>query len=294
MRIELSSVQKRFGRLSVLDGITLEVPPGARVGLVGPNGSGKTTLLRALMGILACDGTIRIGGRDPHAERDLVAPHVAYVPQTAPNLAAPVAEVIDAIARVRGVPSSAVVDVAREMDLDVAAVAERPFRSLSGGMKQKVLVALALAAPVSLLLLDEPTASLDGAARLRFFRLFERLPKETTLVLCSHRLEEMRHLVDTVVALEAGAIAYAGPASQFLDGASMSIVQVHVRDGADATPLRRRGFSPGVAGWWARTVTQGEKAALLPALSRELGDDIRHLLVRELELVEAKTEARDA
>ena len=85
------------------------------------------------------------------------------------------------------------------------------MRALSGGMKQKLLISLALAAPVSLLILDEPTASLDHAAREAFFRLFDKKAGGATLLLSSHRLDEVRRLVDRVLVLEEGHIALDAP-----------------------------------------------------------------------------------
>src|SRR5262245_51582093 len=186
MRIEAQGVRKRFGRVVALDGVSFEVAPGSRVALVGPNGSGKSTLNRILMGLLACEGAVRLDGRCPFRERVAVAHAMAYVPQAAPALAAPVGELVRAIARVRGLESAAVTEVAAALDLELAAVAPRPFRSLSGGTKQKLLIALALAARASLLILDEPTGSLDASTRERVFGLFETLRPDATLLLCSH------------------------------------------------------------------------------------------------------------
>src|SRR5581483_8103276 len=169
MRIELAGVGKVFGEVIALRGLTLDLPSGAQVALVGPNGSGKSTLLRAIMGLLRCDGTIRLDRRDPLDARHILAPRIAYVPQIAPTLAAPVREVVRAIAGVREIDPSAFREVARELDLDLDAIDGRPFRGLSGGTRHKLLLAFALASPVSLLVLDEPTASLDADARERFF-----------------------------------------------------------------------------------------------------------------------------
>ncbi len=109
--------------------------------------------------------------------------------------------------------------MAAALELDLGELGSRLFRSLSGGTKQKLLITLALAADASLLVLDEPTASLDARARERFFPLVEELAPDATLLLCSHRLEEVRQLVDHVLMLAEGRLVYDGPAARFLASA---------------------------------------------------------------------------
>jgi len=206
VRIELEDVSKRFDGAPVLDHVSLTVGAGDRVGLAGPNGSGKSTLVRAVMGLVRCEGALRIDGRDPFAHRAELAAHMAYVPQVAPQFAASVAEVVRVIADLRQVDAGAIREVAGALDLDLDAVGRRPVRALSGGMKQKLLIALALAAPVSLLVLDEPTASLDSRARESFFELIEGRLQGTTLLFSSHRPDDVRRLVDRVIVLEDGQV----------------------------------------------------------------------------------------
>ncbi len=207
MRIELQGVRKHFRGVAALDDVTLEVPAGARVALVGPNGSGKSTLVRAVMGMLRCEGVVRLDGEDPFAHRARLATRMAYVPQAAPQLGASVGEVARAVAAIRGIELEEIRAVAGGLGLALDEVSRRPVRALSGGMKQKLLVALALAAPASLLIMDEPTASLDARTRKAFFRLFRERTVGATLLLCSHRLEEVRRLVERVVVLENGRVA---------------------------------------------------------------------------------------
>jgi len=211
MRIELKDVRKRYDGVTALDGVSLEVAAGERVALVGPNGSGKSTLMRAVMGMLACEGEIRLDGDDPFRHRARLASRMAYVPQATPRLGATVGELSRTVARLRGVEPAEIARIAAELELDLDALARRPVRALSGGMQQKLIISLALASPVSLLILDEPTASLDRQARQRFFRVFEERAEGATLLLGSHRLDEVRRLVDRVVALEAGSVVMDGP-----------------------------------------------------------------------------------
>jgi ABC-type multidrug transport system ATPase subunit len=206
MRVELSNVRKRFGKVEALRGVSLTLPAGARAALVGPNGSGKSTLIRALLGLIACEGEVRLDGLPPFADRLQVARRLAYVPQVAPMLSASVAEVCQLVAVTRGLEPERIHHAAKALELNLAAVARQPFRNLSGGMKQKLLIALALASEASLFVLDEPTASLDAGARERFFQAFAALPAGVTLLICSHRPEELERSVDRVVALEEGRI----------------------------------------------------------------------------------------
>ena len=293
MRIEVRGVSKRYGRVTALDGVSFELAPRSRVALVGPNGSGKSTLNRILMGLVACQGSVRLDGRCPFRERVALAREMAYVPQIAPQLAAPVDEVVRAIARVRGLSAGSVARVAGELELDLAAIGGRPFRSLSGGTKQKLLIALALSSGASLLILDEPTGSLDARARERFFTLFDALAADVTLVLCSHRLEEIRLLVDHVLRLEDGRIAYDGPAAALLDHCALAAIDVWADGELAAAWLLARGFRRTPAGVWHRTLPHAEKMKLLPEISRELGAALKNLSARDLEGIDLAGVAPD-
>jgi len=283
VRIEARGIRKRFGRVLALDDVSFEVAAGRRAALVGPNGSGKSTLNRVLMGLVSCEGEVRLDGHSPFRERVAIARRMAYVPQIAPQIAAPVGELLDALARVRGIERAAIERMAEGFELDLRAVARRPFRSLSGGTKQKLLIALAFASGASLLLLDEPTGSLDARARERFFELFAALPPETTLLLCSHRLDEIRPLVDHVLLLQEGRLAYDGEAGAFLARCALSALEVWVEGPEAEAWLRARGFRRSPAGVWQRTVEHAEKMKLLPELARELGPRLRNVNARDLE-----------
>jgi ABC-type multidrug transport system ATPase subunit len=266
-----------------LDGVSFELAPRSRVALVGPNGSGKSTLNRILMGLVTCQGRVRLDGRCPFRERVALAREMAYVPQIAPQLAAPVDEVVGAIARVRELSRATVARVAGELGLDLAAIARSPFRSLSGGTRQKLLIALALSSGASLLILDEPTGSLDARSRERFFALFDALAADVTLVLCSHRLDEIRLLVDHVLRLEDGRIAFDGPAAGLLDRYALAAIDVWADGDPAAAWLLARGFRRTPAGVWHRTLAHGEKLKLLAEITRELGPALRNLSARDLE-----------
>jgi ABC-2 type transport system ATP-binding protein len=283
MRIELRNLTKRFGRVVALDSVDLDIPSGRRVALIGPNGSGKSTLTRVLMGLLRFGGEARLDGLCPVGQRDALGPRMAYVPQIAPRFGVTVEEFVRLVTDVRAIPLDRVRSLASELDLDLATVGGRRFRDLSGGMRQKLLIALALAPRCELLILDEPTASLDARARERFFELFERESGEATLLLCSHRLEEIRHLVDHVVVLEEGRVARAEDARSLLGANTQSRLEVLVSADLPASQMTELGFRGGAGGWWTRSVPHSEKLSLLRSLQEELGEALLDLQVRDQE-----------
>ncbi len=283
MRVEADHVTRHFGAVRALDDVRFTIPAGRRVALIGPNGSGKSTLNRVLMGLVACTGAVRLDGHSPFADRVAVAHRMAYVPQIAPQLAAPVRELLRAVAGVRELRPGGVEAVAHRLDLDLAALGARPFRSLSGGMRQKLLIALAFASKASLLVLDEPTGSLDAQARERFFELFEATDAGATVLLCSHRLEEVRPLVDDVLYLHEGRLAWQGPAAEFLEACGVAALEVWVEGDVAAAWLRERGFRRTAAGPWIRSVAMAEKMKLLAEIPQALGASLRNLNARDLE-----------
>ncbi len=283
MRIELHGVGKRFGPVTALHPVQLDIACGCRAALVGPNGSGKSTLVRMLMGMLHGDGAIALDGLDPALHRQQLAPRIAYVPQIAPRLWAPVRDVVGAVARLREIDPARIEAVAAHLELDLRAVAKRPFRALSGGMRQKVLAALALAGEAELLLLDEPTASMDPRSRATFFDLLDRLPHHPTILLCSHRVEEIRRQVDTVVVMAEGRVRWHGPAQRYLDETTVAVVEIAVRGDDAAAWLTTRGFAAGRGGWWSRTVAASERPRLMRDALQHLNGSLVDVLARDRE-----------
>jgi ABC-2 type transport system ATP-binding protein len=282
MRVELRELGKRFGRVIALQGASLDLPAGSRTALIGPNGSGKSTMVRGLLGMLAVTGEVRFDGVRATDDRRALSRRIAYVPQIAPRLAAPVRDVVRAVAGLRGQTFDAVADTASALDIDLRELGKRAFRALSGGQRQKVLAALALASRAELMLFDEPTASMDPKSRAAFFGLVEALPKETTVLLCSHRLDEIRRLVDRVVVLQDGRVAWQGEASAYLADHAEAVLEVRAADGADAW-LRSRGFARGASGWWSRCVPVHERARLVREITERLNGQLHDVMARDVE-----------
>ncbi|MFY9341734.1 MAG: ABC transporter ATP-binding protein [Planctomycetota bacterium] len=286
MDVELRGIDKRFGRFQALRSVSLALPAGSRTALIGPNGSGKSTLVRVLMGSLTSGGEVWCDGARVGDEREGLLGRIAYVPQIAPRFAAPVREVVRAVTSLRGRPVDQVEAIAARLGVEIAALSKRPFRALSGGQRQKVLAALALAAGAELLVLDEPTASMDPRSRAAFFRLVEELPANTSVLLCSHRLDEIRRLVDRVVVLADGEVTWNGAADAWLDEYAEAVVEVRAAgERADAW-LTARGFLRGAGGWWNRSLPVGERARLLAELGKNLNGEVQDVVARDVERLE--------
>lgn len=220
--IEIRSLHKAFDKKPALRDVSLTVAPGERVALVGHNGSGKTTLVRCILGLHNYEGRILVEGHEVRAERVAMLRKIAFVPQSPPALRFTVTEYLEFLRAVCGVAPSEVIRVAGVLGLDVGECRRRPFRKLSGGMKQKLLAAAALARRPALLVMDEPTANLDPAARGAFFTLLAGLPRESALLLTSHRVDELAGLVTRLVELDDGAVARDEVVSTLAPGASVA------------------------------------------------------------------------
>jgi ABC-2 type transport system ATP-binding protein len=227
-------VSKSFGVVRALDDVCLHVAAGERVGFVGSNGSGKTTLLRAILGLVRVEGMVTVGGVDVAKDPELALRSMAYIPQVAPPIEAPVREVVRAIAALRRIDVGRIRMRAERLGLELDAAIGTRFRDLSGGMKQKLLAAIALASETQVLVCDEPTANLDRAARNAFFEQAGERRKDAVTILCSHRVEEIERLVDRVIEMDSGRIARDEPAFSFIGPAAGELGRPHETH----TPLR--------------------------------------------------------
>lgn len=198
--IAVHRLRKRYGRHTVIDGLSFTVHRGEAVALWGPNGAGKTTVLRCLLGVTAYEGEVRIAGQSPVSGGARVRGMIGYVPQQLPVLDMTVGELLATVSALRHVP----VDHAWELleSFGLGQTWDTPTRALSGGMQQKLALTVALIGDPPLLLLDEPTASLDAAARRDVLeRLRSLRDAGRTIVFTSHRQEEVWHLATRVVRL---------------------------------------------------------------------------------------------
>ena len=241
-----------------LHDVTVVVPRGSLTGLLGPNGCGKTTLLKLLSGVLRPQrGTLTLDGRDiSTVSRRDVARRVAVVPQeTHPAFDYTAMEMVLmgrhphlGTFQLEGPADFA---IAREalVATGTAHLADRPYMTLSGGEKQRVVIASALAQSPDILLLDEPTASLDLGYQLEIAALLARLNRErgVTMVLATHDLNLAASLCDALVLLRSGRVLAHGITRDVLTGPMIqqlydveADVRFHERAGhLTVVPVRR-------------------------------------------------------
>ncbi len=206
--IQVTSLNRRFGRLQVLDGLNLVVETGKITAILGPNGAGKTTLIKSILGLVKPDsGEIRVDGERLTGDATYRA-RIGYMPQAArypENLT--VREILAMIRDLRGDVSETDEELIHLFDLEEQM--EKQFRTLSGGNRQRVSAALAFLFRPALLFLDEPTAGLDPVASstLKDKILRERAAGRT-IVLTSHVMSEVEELADTVVYLLDGKVYF--------------------------------------------------------------------------------------
>lgn len=244
--IRIDRLVKRFGRATAVDGVSLEIPAGDAVAFWGANGAGKTTIIRCVLGLLRFRGTIEVGGHDVRRRGKHARRLIGYVPQELgfyDDLG--VAEAVGFFARLKGLRVRSADEALAQVGL--SGHERKRIRELSGGMKQRLALAIALLGNPPVLVLDEVTASLDACGREEFVGLLGRLSGAgRTLLFASHRVEEVTSLAKRVVVLEKGRITTETPAHEFVPALGLgATLHLHIRPSArhSATALlRAHGF----------------------------------------------------
>ncbi len=203
--IRLINLSCGYGGTPLLQGVNLTIPTGSYVGIFGPNGGGKTTLLQAMLGLLPpLQGEVQLLGRPPEQSRHLVG----YVPQAARiDRAFPITAeevVLSGFAGRLGLFGRGLKEAKKAGHQALERVgmehlAHHPFGKLSGGEAQRVLIARAIVDHPLLLLLDEPTSSIDPAAERSILTLLSELRQEMTIVMVTHSLHTVLHEVETLL-----------------------------------------------------------------------------------------------
>ena len=194
--VEAHSLTFSYGTLQVLNGLSFSVREGEIFGVLGANGSGKTTLMRMMVGLLRNDGgTLTIYGEAPSPRQ---AAQVGYMPQlSALYQELSIRENVDFFARMYGMSDRRSRASSVEEAIDLVGLAPRsadPILNLSGGMRQRVSLAIALVHRPALLLLDEPTVGLDPDLRAVFWERFRRMTESgTTIMISSHTMDDAAH-----------------------------------------------------------------------------------------------------
>ncbi|MBT3280549.1 MAG: ABC transporter ATP-binding protein [Campylobacteraceae bacterium] len=205
--IEVNNLTKKFGKNISLDDVSCQFTKGDSIALMGANGAGKTTLIRSILGYYHPNsGNVLINGLDPIKDRIKVLENISFVPQLPPPIKLSVGELISYIQASAKVDKDLIIHYCKEMKLDIAANMNKSFFSLSGGMKQKLLIAISLAKPSDIIIYDEPTANLDPKARDDFYRLLKQNESEKILLFVTHRLEEVESLVNRQIYMDLGKI----------------------------------------------------------------------------------------
>jgi iron complex transport system ATP-binding protein len=258
--LSLRDLRVRLGGRRAIDGVSLEIAPGAVTGLIGPNGAGKSTLLRAALGLLPAEGERLLGGEPlPRLSAGERARRAAYLPQER-EIGWPVT--VETLVALGRAPHRRPVAPLAEADraairaamarMDIARFADRPATELSGGERARVLIARALAQDAPLLLADEPTAGLDPAHQIALMETLAALAREGRGVLASlHDLGLAARWCDRLVLLHEGRVAADGPPRTVLTPGRLAEVygvRAHIAWGAEGpvvAPVALAAAGPG-------------------------------------------------
>ena len=217
--IELQQLSKRFGDAEVVKGLTFDVAEGTVLGFLGPNGAGKSTIINIMAGlVIKSSGSVKIWGYDIEKQMRQARSAIGIVPQElnidpffTPR------EILDVQAGLYGVPKSQ----RRTMEIleavHLSDKAEAYARTLSGGMRRRLLVAKAMVHTPPVLVLDEPTAGVDVELRQQLWSYIRHLrDKGTTILLTTHYLEEAEELCDQIAIINKGEVVTCQPTEELL------------------------------------------------------------------------------
>ena len=253
--IQLDNVQKRYGALQALAGVSFDIDEGEFFGLLGPNGAGKTTLISIVGGLTRADGgSARVLGHDVVDDYRASRRLLGVVPQEL---------VFDPFFTVRETlriqsgyfglsKNDAWIDEIMH-NLDLTAKADVNMRALSGGMKRRVLVAQALVHKPPVIVLDEPTAGVDVELRQTLWRFVSRLNREGhTIVLTTHYLEEAQALCKRIAMLKQGRVVALESTASLLARFDAAQLILHFAGGRLPAGLIERAVEPETAATSAR------------------------------------------
>lgn len=272
--IQFNNVSKVFKRNRVLDNIALKIELGERIALVGSNGAGKTTLIRCLLGEYTYDGEVTVNGLVPRRERGKVLQKIGFVPQLPPPLKMPVGQLVGFAASLCNSEEKRMKDIAQRLGLNLDKISRLPFVKLSGGMKQKLLISIAMGRDTNILVMDEPAANLDPEARHIFFELLAERLENSTMLISSHRLDEIAPLVNRVLEMDSGKVVLD---DRVLDDATLSgklACHLSLRRSEEAiakalTDWRFRDTGNGTE--WEGVIAGPDRLRFLGTLSRYVG-----------------------
>jgi ABC-2 type transport system ATP-binding protein len=204
--IDAQHLTKMFKNATVIDDLSIAFGGGERISLSGPNGAGKTTLMRCILGQYLYQGELSVLGKNPRKHHLEIMKNVGFVPQLAPPLKMTIQELIKFFVQLTDRHSEDFTRIAEEMGLELKSNLRKPFYKLSGGMKQKLLIAFALGREPRILLMDEPASNLDPAARMIFFDYLQKYNPQALMILCSHRMNEIAGIINRNIEMDLGRV----------------------------------------------------------------------------------------
>jgi ABC-2 type transport system ATP-binding protein len=251
--VELRDVTVRYGDTVAVDRVSLTVPRGRVLALLGDNGAGKTSLLQVCEGYRRPHGgTASVLGLDPVEDHDALMPRLGVMLQSGGVYPwATAGEILRLFASFAAQP----LDVAMLLDrVGLRKAASTTFRRLSGGEQQRLALAVALVGRPELVFLDEPTAGMDTGARHTTWRLVEELRADgVSVLLTTHLLDEAERLADHVVIMKAGVVAATGTPAELTAAAGIDLLRVCAEPGLALGDLAGR-----LGGWAVTTESPGE------------------------------------
>ena len=204
--VRAKNLSKRFGNVTALDAVDLEIPEGRIVGLIGPNGAGKTTALKALLGLTSFSGELEVLGMDPRRERHRVMQDVCFIADVAvlPRWL----KVRQALQVAEGLHPRFSMSRAEKLLAASEVRLDSRVGQLSKGMVTQLHLALVMAIEAKLLVLDEPTIGLDIIYRKDFYAtlLNDYFDEGRTILVTTHQVEEIEHILTDVVFINHGRI----------------------------------------------------------------------------------------
>lgn len=224
MRIEVQNLVKRFGDFTALNDISFAVEQGETVALLGPNGSGKTTMLKCLVGLtIPSSGKVFIGDYDLQREAHQAKQLMSYLPQrVAFHDQLTAREVLKFYCHLRRLPHHRIDETLATPNFHFNGFSDKPLRQFSGGMLQRLGLAVACLPNAPILLLDEPTNSLDPVGAVQFRQFLASLKRAgKTIVFSSHILNDVVQLADRVVILVEGRLVAVKPVAELHDESSL-------------------------------------------------------------------------
>jgi ABC-2 type transport system ATP-binding protein len=237
----LHGLTKRFGQVTAVDGVTVEVAPGEVVALLGPNGAGKSTTVDMLLGLTKPDaGAVTVAGGSPReaVDRGLLG---AMMQNGALLPDATVGEIVDLIVSTHAKPLPAAEVIARA---GLGNLVKRRCGKLSGGERQRVRFALALAGDPQLLVLDEPTAAMDVDGRRAFWTAIREFAATgRTVLFATHYLAEAEDYADRVVLMRHGTVVADGPVAEVRAAVSGRVLKAAVPGATEAELARLPGVT---------------------------------------------------